>query len=605
MRKSRPCAQWTRVNCDGSVPVGCIAILALSLLALPALANPLFVEHTDYLGAQPCSGVDTGCYTNYLQMADVTGDGKLDLLFANAKGFFTKLNPTEPLVILRNDGGFGFTDISTNLDGGFTGWVRQIAIGDVNGDGSLDLFAPSAWGDADAFFINDGTGHFTNEASTRIGALHSHAGATRVADLDGDGDLDLLIADWGTNPLSGTNWSMHLWLNDGTGHFTNADARLPAAASLPSGTPVDMDLADVDGDFDLDLIVDTHNGSVQLWLNDGGGAFSDATVSHFVATPTGLHYNPVACDVDGDGDLDVFVDNAPSSGANEQLLINDGTGHFTDGTAARLGAVGDAGSDDNGVACIDVNGDGHFDAAVASLSGNERVLINDGTGRLTLSPDAFPIVKDPTLWFDFGDLDGDGRLDAVTGQGEKPGHFVNRLYVGTTGVVADTLPPQFRAVESLSARNAADPVRVRFAVSDGATSDTGPRLTAAFVRYSISGAAQLSVPATFMGGDVFRAVLPPTVVNADVSYAACAVDLAGNSACAAAKGYRSEVPLCSGDCDASGSVTVNEIIALVGIALGNAPASTCARGVPSGAEVNIPVILQAVNHALHGCDSGQ
>ncbi len=587
--------------CVRTVLRGPITIVALSLLALPALATPLFVEHTASLGAQPCSGLDAGCYTNYLQMADVTGDGKLDLLFTNAKGFFTKLNPAEPLVILRNEGGFGFTDISANLGGGFTGWVREIAIGDVNGDGSLDLFGPSAWGDADAFFINDGTGNFTDEASTRIAALHSHAGATRFADVDGDGDLDLLIADWGTDPLSDARWSVHLWLNDGTGHFTNADAWLPAAASLPSGVPVDIDVADIDGDLDLDLLVDTHNGSVQLWLNDGRGTFSDATASHFVATPNGLHYDPVVCDVDGDGDLDVFVDNAPGSGANEQLLINDGTGHFSDGTAVLLGAVGDAGSDDNGVACIDVNGDGHFDAAVASLSGNERVLINDGSGRFTLSPDAFPVVKDPTLWFDFGDLDGDGRLDAVTGQGERR-PFVNRLYVGTNGMVADTLPPQFRAVESLPAQNALDPVRVRFAVSDGATSDTGPRLTAAFIRYSISGAAQLSVPARFMGGDLFRAVIPPTVVNANVSYEACAVDLAGNNACAAAKRYLSEVALCSGDCDGNGTVAVNELITMLNIALGNTALSTCIAGDVNHSDgITISEIIQAVSFALNGC----
>ncbi len=595
---------WNVIMYGRSALPGSIAIVAVSLLALPAVAAPLFVEQTAALGAQPCSGADVGCYTNYLQMADVTGDGKLDLLFANAKGYFFKVNPAEPIVILRNDGGFGFTDISTHLDGGFTGWVRQIAIGDVNGDGSLDLFAPSAWGDADAFFINDGSGNFTDEAATRIEALHSRAGATRFADVDGDGDLDLLISDWGPNPFYGTSWSMHLWLNDGTGHFTNADARLPVAASLPSGTPVDIDLADVDGDFDLDLLIDTHNGSVQLWLNDGGGTFSDATASHFVATPTGLHYNPVACDVDGDGDLDVFVDNARGSGANEQLLINDGTGHFTDGTAARLGAIGDAGSDDNGVACIDVNGDGHFDAAVASLSGNERVLINDGGGRFTLSPDAFPVVKDPTLWFDFGDLDGDGRLDAVTGQGEQRGlgGWINRLYVGTAGMVADTLPPQFRVVESLPAQYAADPVRVRFAVSDGATSDTGPRLTAAFVRYSISGAAPLSVPATFMGGDLFRAVVAPTIVNANVSYEACAVDLAGNSACAAAKSYLSEVALCNGDCDGSGNVTVSELITSVNIALGNTGLSTCVAGdADRSGEITISEIVQAVDFALNGC----
>ncbi len=101
----------------------------------------------------------------------------------------------------------------------------------------------------------------------------------------------------------------------------------------------------------------------------------------------GLKYGPVACDVDGDGDLDLWVDN---SGPNytEQLLINDGTGHFADETAMRV--TGNPGGDDNGVACIDLDGDGDMDAAIAALGGNERVLINDGTGKFTLLAGVFP-----------------------------------------------------------------------------------------------------------------------------------------------------------------------------------------------------------------------
>ena len=58
---------------------------------------------------------------------------------------------------------------------------------------------------------------------------------------------------------------------------------------------------------------------------------------------------------------------------------------------------------------------------------------------------------------------------------------------------------------------------------------------------------------------------------------------------------------CTGDCDGTGSATIDEIITLVNIALGTAQASTCAHGVPSGPEVNVSMIVQAVNHALHGC----
>ena len=58
---------------------------------------------------------------------------------------------------------------------------------------------------------------------------------------------------------------------------------------------------------------------------------------------------------------------------------------------------------------------------------------------------------------------------------------------------------------------------------------------------------------------------------------------------------------CSGDCDGSGDLTVNEIITLVDIALGTAQPSACASGVPSAAEVNVALIIRAVNNALSGC----
>jgi len=500
------------------------------MLPLPLLLAPLFVEHTAYLGAQPCGpGATTGCYTNYLQLADLDGDGALDVLIPNAEGYFEQDGGGEPLVWLRNDGGFTFTDRSADLGGGFSGWLRQVAIGDVDGDGSLDVYAPSAWGDADALFINDGAGHFTDEAASRLGGFHAHAGAARFADVDGDGDLDLIVAEWGQPDPTAGGWSIDLFLNDGTGHFTLADSQLPTVPAGSPGTPVDVDDADVDGDIDLDLLIDLHDHSPKLWLNDGSGHFTDAT-TQLDAVQSGLHYNPVFCDVDGDGALDLFVDNAGDGSTNEELQMNDGTGHFTDESAARLDAAGDFGSDDNGVACLDVDGDGHFDAAVASLSGNERVLANDGTGHFTLVAGAFTAESDSTLWLDFGDLNGDGRLDAVTGQGES-GNFLNRLYVGTNGLAADTRPPQFRAIEPVAAMQNGSPVRIRFAVEDESTSDVGPRLSDAHVAYTLAGGAAQSAKATFMGGDLFRAVIPGQAPGATITWHVCATDLAGNQAC--------------------------------------------------------------------------
>ena len=113
-------------------------------------------------------------------------------------------------------------------------------------------------------------------------------GAARAGDVDGDGDLDLLVAD---GYLDQAAVPAHLYSNDGTGHFT--EAPVGALPSAKNGIyPVDLDLADVDGDFDLDIYV----------ANDG--------------TPSRHYVNR------GDG---FFADNY-----EEQILVNDGAGHFTD-----------------------------------------------------------------------------------------------------------------------------------------------------------------------------------------------------------------------------------------------------------------------------------
>jgi MYXO-CTERM domain-containing protein len=519
-------------------PLAALTVLALTSAAATAGAAPYFQEVLNPYGVQGCSGGKTGCWTNYMRMTDIDGDGDLDILFPNADGYFSK-GAAQPFSVYLNDGAGVFTSGSQQIVNGYTGYVRQVATGDVDGDGDVDLYIPSAWGDADVLLFND-AGAFVDHAATSLPNLHSHAGAARFGDVDDDGDLDLFVSDgWAQSAPT----PAHLYLNDGTGKFTEAPA-----GQLPGGTgaqPIDFDLLDADGDHDLDILIDLHASKSLLWINDGTGHFTDTSATF--PAQSGLKYGPVACDVDGDGDLDLWVDN---SGPNytEQLLINDGTGQFTDQTAMRVTGNTDE-ADDNGVACIDVDGDGDMDAAVASLSGNERVLLNDGTGHFTLAAGAFPTVGDSTLWFEFGDVNGDGRLDCATAQGESS--FLDRLYVGTPTAPVDVLAPTFRSVEAVSGpvSASATPI-VRFGVVDNATTDEGPRLRKAWVHVTVGG-NMTDVPATFSGGDIYRAVLPAQSPGGImVSYQACAKDWQGNQGCAVAKTYAVD----PGSSSASGGV---------------------------------------------------
>src|SRR6185295_16373701 len=85
----------------------------------------------------------------------------------------------------------------------------------------------------------------------------------------------------------------HLYMNDGTGHFTEAFT-IPASGG--GSQPYDFDLLDKDGDFDLDLFIDMHSGKGELWQNDGTGTFTD--VSANLPAQMGLKYGPGVCDVD-------------------------------------------------------------------------------------------------------------------------------------------------------------------------------------------------------------------------------------------------------------------------------------------------------------------
>lgn len=516
---------------------GALAALVLGSWSPEAAAVLNFQEVANAFAPQPCGG--SGCYTNYLRVTDIDNDGDLDVLIPNSS-----FGGPEPFVVYVNDGNAGFTDNSAAAVGGFQGHLRQIAVGDVDADGDVDIYGPDATGGADKFFINNGAGVFTDEQALRMPpGLGSHSAATRFGDVDSDGDLDLFVGD----QFSGNTTAIgHLYLNDGAGVFTESAGAIPMQGGLE---PNDCDFLDVDRDFDLDLLINDHGGQSRLLINDGAGQFTDAT-SQLASTDSGLHYGPVACDVDADGDLDIWTDNV-GPGYTEQLMINDGTGKFVDETAARV--VGNPGTDDNGLACIDYDNDGDFDAAIMSLGNVERILRNDGAGAFELDPGTFSDVGDSTLWFEFGDLNGDGRLDCVTGQGES-GSFVDRLYLGTPAATVDTQPPRIITVEQPGSTVGAGATPVlRYAVSDNTTTDEGPRLSKAFARVTVE-TTTTEVAATFMGGDLFRVALPAqNEMGAVVTVELCATDRRDNEGCSAPLMYTIEGTTVSSTSSSNGS----------------------------------------------------
>lgn len=561
--------------------------LAVAFLApKQAQAVPYFEDltSTKVPQADPACAVSSkaGCYTSWLAITDLDGDGDMDVVFANGGGYYkadfyynvnTNPNPppsNEPSTVYLNDGAGNFTDVTGPVFGGATSRLRQVGVGDVNGDGLKDIFQPGGYGkDLDKLWIQTAPGVFENKATLLLpSGLASNTPGFHLGDLDGDGDLDIVTTDWAT-AVANTPVFLSLYLNDGNGKFTLAEQQhdprtwteadyfpptIPGSpefgAAYWGSRAIDLDFADVDNDFDLDILVNMRNGISRILLNDGTAHFKDGngqvysvqdkntgavtTYSNYPMKRGPYVYNQELCDFDNDGDLDMLLDNAGArptgqNGNFTQVLVNDGKGVFTDETRERI--FGETGSDDNQVKCVDVNNDGYYDLLVASLAGqSEKLLLADGTGKFNMVPDAFPTVRDSTLAIDAADFDGDGLMDVWTGQGEG-GDFQNRYYHGVaaengSGAKVDTRAPVFRAIEQPLAIED-KPIVLRVAVRDAATSETGDMVKDVSVIYSTTRGVSGKVKAKFVGGDLFRAEIPAQVPYTTVTLSPQAVDQRG------------------------------------------------------------------------------
>lgn len=439
----------------------------------------------------PCADSRPGCYSSYVLMVDLDGDGDQDTLFANGGGYYTPAE-AEPIGAWRNEGG-AFVEAGPDWFGAFTGRLRQVTAGDIDGDGDLDLIAPDSWAlQPDAVFVQGAPGVFVEEGAQRLGSA-SRAGATRLGDLDGDGDLDLVISDWGESPPSSPGVGQ-VYDNDGRGYFHLRSGALPADLSTQGTGPIDLDLFDADGDLDLDLLIASREGESLLLRNNGEGVFEDAGAD-LPDQPGPYVYGPDACDIDQDGDLDLVLDNG-GRGAAEQVLENDGAGVFVDVTDQWMPT--NPRLDDNEVECADLDGDGQMDLVIASLSGEERVLRNTGAAFEPLAED-FPAQGDSTLGIELGDVDGDGLIDAVTAQGEAGRDFLNKHYPGLATGRVDAwgrLGPPGLVGDALV-----------FAVRAPIVGDVGPVLPGATLSVLLTDGRRLTP--RFVGGDLFRAELSP------------------------------------------------------------------------------------------------
>ena len=309
-------------------------------------------------------------------MGDLDGDGDIDVLSGTD-------DIGESNRLFLNDGAGVFTDSGQEVG---VYWTRSVALGDVDGDDDLDVVFGN--NGANRLWLNDGNGVFSDS-----GQLVGSGGTFGLAlgDLDDDGDLDAFVVN---GSLFGD--PNEVWLNDGTGVFTDS------GQSLGNEYGQSVELLDADGDGDLDAFVGNNSGQMdRLWLNDGSGVFSDSGQSLSVGGTLGVR----AEDLDGDADLDLFI---ADRNHPDRVWLNDGNGQFT-ATTQNLG-----GSEVLSIGTGDLDGDGDLDAILGCIAGVAPVLLNDGNGQFSYS-DQYLVngFGNNNEVIALGDFDGDDDLDVV------------------------------------------------------------------------------------------------------------------------------------------------------------------------------------------------
>jgi len=282
-----------------------------------------------------------------IAIGDVDGDGDQDLYFApirkqmyplyfnKGNGTFEKstlvvdVNNTVQLFDIDNDGDFDayLSGEGILLNDGKGNFSKKGSIGfhprrfgDLNKDGYIDVIRekamPDVTGTTLVVYLNDKKGNFNEYSTVPIGNSGIASSGCEFADIDGDGDKDIIYLNYERGYPSG------ILINDGTGKFTNSGQKLLSVVR----TWGFLGTGDLNGDGSIDIVITSKQNPSQVWLNNGKGEFADSGI-RLGEGEGNMWTNCVLKDIDNDGDLDVFISNRMSGEHGlwfNQLIENKG-----------------------------------------------------------------------------------------------------------------------------------------------------------------------------------------------------------------------------------------------------------------------------------------
>lgn len=394
----------------------------------------LTFSRTDYTTNSPNSPV---------VLADVNTDGKLDVVQSGGAA------SSEISVFLGNGDGTFQPYIASPMT------VGLFALGDMNGDGMLDIAGTYYGDDAGPVYLSLGNGDGTFQTQSVVATEFDHPYDTAIADVNGDGSLDLVVANTGQTGASNT---VSVLLGNGDGTFQQR------ADYLTGNSPFAVAAADLNGDGELDLATaNADSDSVSVLLGNGDGTFQAQTTY-----PTGSYPFAITVgDLDGNGTPDLAATNYMANSVS--VLKGNGDGTFQGQVSYSTGDAGPPIAIQNG----DLDGDGNADLVIANGSTGIAILLGNGDG--TFQPQSAYGAEGADVAI--SDLNGDGRRDLVTNAGGGISVFLNTTTPNNDPVIttngggstaAVSVAENTTAVTTVVATDADAGQTLTYAIADGA-----------------------------------------------------------------------------------------------------------------------------------------
>jgi hypothetical protein len=335
-------------------------------------------------------------------IGDMDKDGKPDLIVTGGR------SRSISVLLGQGDGRFR-TARDTALTA--TESPGEMALGDVNNDGSLDLAFITHDSYGVTLLLGDGKGGLAFAPNSPVlmkDGHHPHTHGLGIADLNGDHKLDLATVNNADNDIS-------VVFGDGSGNFTRAPSTFAVGPS-----PYPLALGDVNNDSHPDMVATTtatgprraqqlpFSRALTLLLNDGHGVFRSSQLP----VRTGQPWFVAIGDVNGDRKADLVATHHEQGELT--VLLGDGKGGFTETS----GSPFDFGHNVFSIALADTNRDGKPDVLAAAGDG-VRVMLGDGRGAFKAARNS-PFLTGRGTWnFAKGDVNRDGKTDLVTTSGES------------------------------------------------------------------------------------------------------------------------------------------------------------------------------------------